>query len=282
MKGDPQFVVLKYTTWLDASEYENRILGAVVKEFLKPEDAFVPRSGSPLQYNDQKLSERTFSNFVVDSSGSSGHDADVSLKLFAGYNLNASADDIVKLKGKIVRYKKLIQHDQFWTKLKEDKDVKSTVPGWISVLNTWPVCLVVGIMICDEVDFSFETKQTLKREGNIEVPVGAITLAAGVPNPLGDTGNPQVKVSTHKTETTTFKAKSGQSQIFALELKKITTKHLKWKELVLKGTGPKVDDGRLLGADDDDEEDDEDSVTVGDLLCEELSPEELAEMAECS
>ena len=47
MKGDPEFVILKYTAWLDASKFEDKILGSIVKEFLRPTNAFVP--DMPLQ-----------------------------------------------------------------------------------------------------------------------------------------------------------------------------------------------------------------------------------------
>lgn len=38
MKGDPEFVILKYSAWLDASKFEDRMLGAVIR-YVEPRDA---------------------------------------------------------------------------------------------------------------------------------------------------------------------------------------------------------------------------------------------------
>jgi len=275
MKGDPDFVILKYSAWLDASKFEDKILGAIVRQFLKPTNAYVPES--PLQYNDEELVEGSLTDFVLDNTSSADQSASLSLQSVAGFSFNGNTTDSVHLSGKLIRYKRLQQHDQFWAKLKDDANVSSRVPGWISIFNTWPVCLVVGVMVCDDVEVSLEGKQTLESEGHVEIPIGTITLAAGIPNPLGEAGQPQGNLSINKSVATIFKAKSGQSKIFALELRKVTTELLRRKELVLKDNGPDVGDGRLLG-DDEDEMGDE-SVTVADLILEKLSPEEFAEMA---
>jgi hypothetical protein len=42
MIGDPEFVILKYQSWLDTAKFENVILGSIVKEFLRPTNNYVP------------------------------------------------------------------------------------------------------------------------------------------------------------------------------------------------------------------------------------------------
>jgi hypothetical protein len=42
MIGDPEFVILKYQSWLDTAKFENKILGSIVKEFLRPTNNYVP------------------------------------------------------------------------------------------------------------------------------------------------------------------------------------------------------------------------------------------------
>jgi hypothetical protein len=162
MKEDPSFVILKPAAWLDASEFEEEILGAIVQEFLKPTDNYVPKS--PLQYNSEKFVEGPFTDFTLNTSGSAAQGAGISLGSILGFNLEGSAEDAVHLNGKRIRHKLLQQHSQFWDKLKQDPGVKSTVPGWISFFNRRPVCLVVGIMICEDIDVSFKEKRGQEAE----------------------------------------------------------------------------------------------------------------------
>jgi len=241
MKEDPSFVILKPAAWLDASEFEEEILGAIVQEFLKPTDNYVPKS--PLQYNSEKFVEGPFTDFTLKTSGSAAQGAGISLGSILGFNLKGSAEDAVHLNGKRIRHKQLQQHSQFWDKLKQDPVVKSIVPGWISFFNRRPVCLVVGIMICEDIDVSFKEKRGQEADGHLEIP---IAQAAGVPIPLG---NPQAKMAIKKNKAATFKGKSGQSKIFALQLKKVTTGMLrKRNELDLNRLGPRVGTPRLCGA----------------------------------
>jgi hypothetical protein len=276
MKGDPEFVILKYSAWLDAVKFEDKILGAIVRHYLRPTNAYVPES--PLQYSGDELVEGSFTDFVVDSSSSVLRDTNGSLQSVAGFTLRGSVTDRVHLKGKFIRYKRLQQHDRFWLQLSQDETVRASVPAWMSTFNSRakPVCLVVGIMICEDVDISFEGKQSIERGGNVELPLGMITLAAGVPNPLGNTGNPKARLSESSNMATVFKAKSGNSRIFALELRKVTTAFLRRRELRLKDDGPDVEKGRLLGNSDDEDDDGDDE----ELVLEDIGIEDLAEMDE--
>lgn len=68
MKGDPQFIILKYSTWLDCATFEGKILGAVIQDFLSPTSNYVP--DNPLQYYDRVLVENTTTDFVLDNTAS--------------------------------------------------------------------------------------------------------------------------------------------------------------------------------------------------------------------
>jgi hypothetical protein len=155
----------------------------------------------------------------------------------ADISFKGNIESAVDLSGKLIRYKRLQQYQKFWSKLKSDPDVSMTVPHWISRYRA-PVCLVVGIMICEDVELSFEGKQSREVEGKVELPIGKITLAAGVPNPLGNTVDPQATIGSDIQTVTIFKGKVEDSQIFALELKKITTEGWFWKDLKLEREGP--------------------------------------------
>jgi hypothetical protein len=263
MKGDPEFIILKYQSWLDMAKFEDKILGSIIKEFLRPTNNYVP--DDPLQYNKHEFTEGSITDFVLDNSGSTSNDAAANLKSVAGVSFKGSTENAVQLSGKLVRYKRLQQHDQFWAKLKQDPDVRGIVPRWTSRYRA-PVCLVVGIMICEDVELSFEGKTSLDREGKVELPIGKITLAAGTPNPLGNAADPQVSVGSSRQTVTIFKGKVGESRIFALELKKITTEGWIQKDLKLRSEGPTVDATRTAAGGESDSEDDDEQPRIEDLV----------------
>jgi hypothetical protein len=131
LHGDPTFVILKYQTWLDTSKFEDKILGAIVKEFLQPTNNYVP--DSPLQYTTHDPVENAFTDFVLDTSASTGHEISGSLGSIAGVSFHGSKDASVHLKGKLIRCKRLQQHDRFWSELKKDPTFKAASQGgWLS------------------------------------------------------------------------------------------------------------------------------------------------------
>ena len=174
-------------------------------------------------------------------------------------------------------FRSLQQHDQFWGKLKMDPDVRATVPGWISRFNAWPVCLVVGIMICEDVDLSFEGHSSLERGGKVELPIGKVSLAAGTLIPgLPDA---QVSAGTSRQTVTIFRGKAEESRIFALELRKIGLEGWFRKELALKSMGPDVmDETRLAAGEEEDEEDEEDVEDVSELVLGAFDEDEYEDM----
>ncbi|KAH7371576.1 hypothetical protein BKA66DRAFT_572810 [Pyrenochaeta sp. MPI-SDFR-AT-0127] len=275
MIGDPEFVILKYQSWLDTAQFENKILGSIVKEFLRPTNNYVP--DSPLKYNSHDFQEGIMTDFALDNTHSKSHQANTNLKSVAGVSFRGSIKSDVQLSGKRIRYKRLQQHDQFWTKLKADPNVKAIVPRWTSRYRA-PVCLVVGIMICEDVELSFDETQSGEREANAQLPIRKITVAAGVPNLVGGAVDPQVGFSSNRQVVTLFKGKINESRIFALELKKVTTKGWVQKDLRLKSSGPDVDPTRIA-AGDSDEEDDDEHLKVEDFILGELSAEEYGEIA---
>lgn len=71
-------------------------------------------------------------------------------------------------------------------------------------------------------------------------------MAAGAPDLIGDQFDPQIKSASSSKTSTIFKARSGTSSIFAVELKRITTP-LFSSTLRLGRDGPDVDRWYLLG-----------------------------------
>ncbi|KAI0401303.1 hypothetical protein F4802DRAFT_433424 [Xylaria palmicola] len=279
MKGDPKFVILKHTAWLDAS-FEDKILGAVVRYPFKPSYEYLPES--PLRYNQADLIEGCFTEFFHSGYNTESRDASAGLESLIGFEWRGNKEESVHLTGKLLRYKRLQQHSQFWSRLKTDEAI-AAVPDWISLFNTWPPCLVVGVMTAEDVEFDFTGAAERQRQGLLEVPVATVALtAAGVPlGLLGGVGvgNPQIRVGPGKKVATVFTANTARRNIFALELRIVTTALFRRRGLVLKEEGPTVNPGRLADGDEAPKLGGPDDVVgVEDLILDSFTEEEYEEM----
>lgn len=255
MSGDPKFIILKYQAWMRTATFEDTILGAIIRQPLSPSTNYVP--GAPARYLTHALQEGSATDFVLQGTGSTSHGATGSLTSIGQFSVSGSREASVHLNGKHIRYKRIQQLDQFWAKLREDPDVKRSMGDWISMWNTWPVCLVVGIMICEDVEISMDAAKTQERKAQGEIPVGEILLPSGGMNPLGKDANPKLEATSSQHTATLFRASMGESSIFAVELKIVTTGWLHRRLLRLKNKGPNVGDNRLAGMDSDEDSDDE-------------------------
>ncbi|KAL6906956.1 hypothetical protein GGI43DRAFT_247478 [Trichoderma evansii] len=247
MKGDPEFVILKYQSWLDTEKFEREVVGAIVKQYLSPVQDYCPVNET--QWNKLKFTEGCLTDFDLTNSKQGSVSATASLESIARLNVNADMETKVHLEGKFIRFKRLLQQDQFFDERKTDPAVVETVFRWIKWPYLNPLWVVVGIMTCEGVTVNFENKRDLLVDGHVEVPIGEITVAG---MPLGNAENPKVGAGTHKKTATMFKAKSSRSQIFALELRKVTTSKFRSKMLKMRDSGPIVEDGRLAANDSDD------------------------------
>ena len=254
MKGDPVFVVLKYTSWLDAAESEDRILGSVVKEFLKPSDRYEPSTKTKvaLDYYDKEeypFVTGSFNDFVADPTNNSSGSFSLSLGDIAGFEFCGSKKDSIHPEGQVIRWKRLQQHELFWPKLVTDPGVQEHVPGWISLINLWPPSLVVGIMVCEGVSVKVEAEHTRKTKVNLSVAASTTAAgAAGVPGleqilSINDAVDPKLEVSDEMTTKQSVSGSTPKSQIFELELRKVTTEWLSKTSKMGKPLRPK---GRLL------------------------------------
>ncbi|OWY55929.1 hypothetical protein AALT_g11256 [Alternaria alternata] len=277
MTGDPKFIILKYQAWMKTAAFEDTILGAITKQPLSPSTNYVP--DAPAAYISHALQEGSATDFVLEGTGSKSQGVAGSLTSIGQFSVSGSREASVHLNGKHIRYKRIQQLDQFWAKLREDPNVKRSMGDWISKWNDWPVCLVVGIMICEDVEISMDAAKTQERKVQGEIPVNEILLPSGGVNPLGKDANPKLEATSSQHTATLFKANMGESSIFAVELKIVTTGWLHRKLLKLKDKGPNVGDNRLAGMDSDEDSDDEESVD-GDLILTELDADTVKDMAQ--
>ena len=125
-----------------------------------------------------------------------------------------SATDFV-LEGtrKHIQYKWIQQFDQFWARLREDPDVKRSLGDWVSAWNTWPVCLLVGIMICEDVGISMDAAKIRERKAQGGILVGEIVLPSSGVNPLGRDVNPKHE-ATSSRHTATLQIQHGRKWCF--------------------------------------------------------------------
>ncbi|KPM43904.1 hypothetical protein AK830_g2586 [Neonectria ditissima] len=258
----------QFLTWLDAEKFEDKILGAIVRHFLDPARDYEPES--PSTYITEPPTEASFTDFITEESSSAETSFRASLmKSFGGMTLRNNTREKLHLEGKLVRMKRLQKWEQQWDRLKQDPDVQARVPKWLGFLSLRnPVAFVTGVMVCEDVDLSYEGETERVQEGHVEIPVAKVALAAGVPVPPGSKFNSEMKADARREMATVFKAKSGQSKIFALELRRVSTTILKRTELIANTDGPKADSGRLLADNDDGYEDK--PPTVDDFILEDL------------
>ncbi|KAJ2983406.1 hypothetical protein NUW58_g4772 [Xylaria curta] len=251
--------MLKYLAWLDAAKFEDKILGAIVRYPFKPSNEYVPEF--LLRYNKADLVEGVFTNFLYESTSTSSCDAFVALEALAGFNWYGSREDSLKI----------------------DKAVARAVPSWISLLNTWPLCFVVGIIAAEDAQLDFAAASKRRREGELEAPIAAVALAAaGVPTGLlGDpgVGNLQTAVGSGRQVATVFRSSVWKTSIFAVELRIVTTALFRRRELALKEDGLKVNPGRLADGNEESETEDADVIVgVKNLIFEGFTEEEYLEI----
>jgi hypothetical protein len=76
--------------------------------------------------------------------------------------------------------------------------------------NTWPVCLVVGIMICEDVEISMDEAKTQERKAQGEFPVAEILLPIGGVHPLGKDVNPKLEATPSQHTASPFQSQHGR------------------------------------------------------------------------
>jgi hypothetical protein len=270
MGVDPVWVILDPKAWIDAS-WEKKLLGAVVRDFYSPTDNRKP--DDPSRYYDETPISRTFNDFVLTNKSSGETNVEAKLTTLIGAKVGKTTSQNIDLTSKTVELRRLNQHDEYWERVTKDLSLNQYLPMWIkkSRKKGAPnVCLVVGIAICENVEVEWEESKIVQRKASGEFPLDVITVAAGVPLPLG--ANLQATVTGEATHISIFKAKNVEQSIFALELKVVETEG--WiRPSYIVGRGPKVEPSRELADTDDDDDDDGDSegVEIEDLALHKFS-----------
>jgi hypothetical protein len=155
----------------------------------------------------------------------------VKLKNIGGISWVEHANESFDLRGKYTFYRKLRQHEEFWDRLKEDTEVRQKVPQWLG--SRWKikskvlVCLITGILFCEDVVFSVTKEEEREREANLDAPLGTVLATVanthGIPAASRGTGNIGAEVSSERHQRRYYKAEDKDASIFAMEVKIISS-----------------------------------------------------------
>ena len=247
---DPEFLVLKPGVgWLPESELQD-VLGAVVKNPLSPLADSYPKV--PEKYMGRKPMEDEYDGFILGKEQLSSSNFEVEVRGLGKLRWAKSSGQNIDLSGKKILIRRMRRHDEYWRKMTaEDRDFQAYVPSWLRKRHLMKrrniVCLVVGVLMCQDVLVSASEDQSRELIAGGEVPLGTIvedTAAAhGAFMPTGGAGDVSTGASSTLVKHVYFQARGERSRIFALELKAVSPK------LELAGDMPKLE--RRLGAGDE-------------------------------
>ncbi|KAJ0385714.1 hypothetical protein COL922a_005781 [Colletotrichum nupharicola] len=235
MKGDPEFIVLNHAAWIQP-EFEDNILGSIVKNPLSPTSDYVPAEpAKAMQYNQTSLQENIGNDFILTKSSANFYSIDMRVAKIGDAEVKGMAEDMMHLTGKTIHVKRLTQIDQFRADLRLDKTVASTVPRWFSGRHRpFPVCMVVGIMICEDAEHKVASTSESDVRIAVEVPVGTTAAVAGGMAPVVAgmiQVDPKITVEKGRKASSNFQATFRKRNIFAVELRRVTTKLFHQNEL---------------------------------------------------
>lgn len=279
MAKDPEFLILKYPAgWLPESEWEN-ILGAAVKNHFSPTSDSVPEK--PLFYNNAGLVETQFEDFILRNDDVSSSSHELTVKGLGKLRWGKKADSKLDLKGKVIYTKRLKRIGEFWKEILKDEEFQETVAEWVGEKKRfgrakYQVCLVVGLLMCQDIVVATSAEDARDRQARNEVPLGTIAevfaASQGVPVSTGGMGNIAVDNSRSNVNRTYFEAAGKGKKVFALELRIISMKEGKLK---MTDKTPKAPADRQLG-----EGDQGDGVDPDDLIVRDLDTDDWNELLE--
>ncbi|GAM91352.1 hypothetical protein ANO11243_094010 [Dothideomycetidae sp. 11243] len=228
--SDPEYLLLRNGIgWYEEDQWP-RLLGAVVRNYLAPLDDSVPTN--PFERFEEDPYETKFEGFILRNNTSDTQEKKFSIKGLGMFRSRKSDDNAIDLSGKVIFVKRFHQHVPYWRRLVEDKHVQAKLGEWFQEKEGFVrkkpknvVCLVVALLLCQDVDIAETSKEAEDRERQGQVLLGTITeqtaAVHGVPLKTNGTGDVEVQKSKQQARKTYFKAHGKDTYVFALELRKI-------------------------------------------------------------
>lgn len=109
--------------------------------------------------------------FVLDAHASSRKGANTMPKSLVKVFYDGDPEHTHRLKGRYVRFTRLTQHDSFFDSVKKDPNATSWVPTWVKFDLKNPVCMVIGVMICEDVEVVWEEEAPKEVEAIGNIPI---------------------------------------------------------------------------------------------------------------
>lgn len=237
-ESDTTFFILPSSAWVDASEYEDQILGTVVKDILKPWDEYVPKTRR--RYRNE-VEESSFADFRHDSSESRNM---ISPRSARGFSFVGNVEAAkTRLSGELVQYKRLAtDHQELLRQLMSDAGIRTKVQRWTSKsrIDPWPTCLVVGILIGKDMEVSYSRTESVSRAAAASARAAENSAAAAMAALGTSVGEIGWSTEREKTVNRSSTVRSSGSKIFALQLKRIVVRGILRKELEIKNFNAEI------------------------------------------
>lgn len=176
MTSDSAWAILEQKYWPEASEI-GKYLGAVVKNYVDPSNC---RPDDPTRYikeydpAEQRVKPRELFDFVLKLTAESTVNLEGKLtNLFGGTVANTTKSK-VDLSSKRITLHCLDQDEIYWNEVKKDESVQDTVPVWIKKARKADgpeVCLIIGVAICEGMEFEWEETRIGEREAKGNLPI---------------------------------------------------------------------------------------------------------------
>ncbi|KZZ92017.1 hypothetical protein BBO_09559 [Beauveria brongniartii RCEF 3172] len=230
MAEGPEYLILKPGVGWISGEYWKNLLGAAVKYPFMPLRDYVPDDPPYMQYAPD---ERLFDDMVLRQNIQQTKSGHFSVTGLGELRTAESANNQLNLQGKLIYIKSLQQHDAHWENIIKIKTFRQKVTKWLRERTMFgfgapkhQVCLVVGILLCQDVSVAISKEEETKFEAGGQLPLGtvaeAVTASRGAPIQLKGAGNVVGGASTTTAGKKYFGIKGKEIQIFGLELRIIS------------------------------------------------------------
>lgn len=261
----PKFVLLKEGTGWVEERHIWSVLGAIVKDFLRPGDNRFPRDTKDFAQgiNNVILDDFVLSKKVVKRSSKI-------LSMDGVFDLVGRQESVagLDLRGRRMVVRRLLDQDDFWHDLSsETEDFVEKVEQWHSEQQSWfgrpkgRVFWITGVLLAQQIMIAAETQDERGLTQCIELPIkesaSILTkvLASGLPVDLSGVPNVVGKHSSLSKRSRCFSASAEDNYIIGVEVKEVVIKrkdgvtNLSTKDLKhvpYRHLGPDDDPGELV------------------------------------
>ena len=193
------------------------LLGRIVPNFAAPANDYKPHKRAVFDKGDVNQSALKACALTAAKSNDRGHDAEV--EGACGYKRDESTKNSITLETNKLLFVSIEQHGELLKTMMKDEDIRLQVNSWTrhAIWTGPPVCMIVGVLLCDEgaVSIVKEKSQKLTVEGILPLATIAAAVAA-VPLAI-PWGNIRAGIELGSSQTMDLDCKFDDMQIVGLE-----------------------------------------------------------------